>query len=31
MQPQFIIDAIKYVIREAKPEDVNTELRALNT
>jgi len=31
MQPQFIIDAIKYVIREAKPEDVNNELRALTT
>jgi len=31
MQPQFVIDAIKYVIREAKPEDVNTELRALDT
>jgi len=31
MQPQLIIDAIKYVIREVKPEDVDDELRALDT
>ena len=31
MQPQFILDAIKYVIREAMAEDVNDELRALDT
>ena len=28
MQPQFIIDVIKYVIRESRSEDVNDELRA---
>jgi len=26
MQSQFTIDAIKYVVREANPEDVNAEL-----
>jgi len=31
MQPQFIIDAIKYVIREANPEDVNAELTDLDS
>jgi hypothetical protein len=30
MQPQFIINAIKYVIRERKPEDVNDELREMD-
>ena len=30
-QPQFVIDAIKYMIREANPEDVNAELRALDS
>ena len=30
MQPHFIIDAIKYVIREASGEDINDELRALD-
>jgi len=29
MQPQFIIDVIKYVIRESRGEDVNDELRIL--
>jgi hypothetical protein len=29
MQPQFIIDVIKYVIREPRGEDVNDELRIL--
>jgi hypothetical protein len=29
-QPQFIIDVIKYVIRESKGEDVNDELRAMD-
>jgi len=31
MQPQFIIDTIKYVIREPRAEDVNDELRTLET
>jgi GTPase SAR1 family protein len=30
MQPQFIIDVIKYVIRESRGEDVNDELRAMD-
>ena len=30
MQPQFIIDLIKYVIRESRGEDVNDELRAMD-
>ena len=30
MQPQFIIDVIKYVIRESRGEDVNNELRAMD-
>jgi hypothetical protein len=30
MQPQFIIDVIKYVIRECRGEDVNGELRAMD-
>ena len=30
MQPQFIINAIKYVIRESKAEDVNDELREMD-
>ena len=30
LQPQFIIDAIKYVIRESRAQDVNDELRALD-
>ena len=31
MQPQFIIDTIKYVIWEVRAEDVNDELRTLDT
>jgi len=31
MQPKFTIDAIKYVVREANPADVNAELRALDS
>jgi len=31
MQPQFIIDAIKYVIREPSAADINDEVRALDT
>ena len=30
MQPQFIIDVIKYVIRESRGENVNDELRAMD-
>ena len=30
MQPQFIIDAIKYVVREPEAEDINAELRAMD-
>ena len=30
MQPQFIIDVIKYVIRKSRGEDVNDELRAMD-
>jgi hypothetical protein len=30
MQPQFIIDLIKYVIRESRGEDVNDELRFMD-
>ncbi len=30
MQPQFIIDVIKYVIRESRGEDVNNELQAMD-
>jgi len=30
MQPQVIIDVIKYVIRESRGEDVNNELRAMD-
>ena len=30
MYPQFIINSIKYVIRERNPEDVNDELREVD-
>ena len=30
LQPQFIIDAIKYVVREPEAEDINAELRAMD-
>lgn len=30
MQPQFIIDAIKYVIREPNPKNINEKLKEKN-
>jgi hypothetical protein len=31
LQPQFIVDIIKYVIRKSKAEDMNKELRDMDT